>query len=265
MLTFAITLYYAMMERGNGDGFQHSMKRRWKSHKYNRKGTYMLTMVVEGRRPLLGTLVTKPLHVSLSPLGIEIRYYSASAIEAEYPMAKVWRICVMPDHIHMIVRIAEDMPVGMHLGDVVKGFKIGCNRDYRRLCGVTEGNLFEEGYCDRVLLSGDQLKRWKRYLSDNPRRLAIKREFPQFFHTIYDWPVCRRNCQLYGNRFLLEIPDKVAVVVHRRDTDSEHEERAPQMARLRRAGRSAGERSNLAAREGSDARSHESRLQLNIP
>ena len=37
-------------------GIQHSMKRRSPWHDYHRKGTYMLTLVVEGRMPLLGEL-----------------------------------------------------------------------------------------------------------------------------------------------------------------------------------------------------------------
>ena len=56
---------------------QHSMKRRTPWHDYSRKGTYMLTLVVQERVPLLGTLkgildatssIDRP-HVELSPLG----------------------------------------------------------------------------------------------------------------------------------------------------------------------------------------------------
>ena len=35
---------------------KHSMKRRSPWHDYHEKGTYMLTLVVEGRMPLLGRL-----------------------------------------------------------------------------------------------------------------------------------------------------------------------------------------------------------------
>ena len=35
---------------------RHSMKRRCPWHDYHGKGTYMLTLVVEGRMPLLGRL-----------------------------------------------------------------------------------------------------------------------------------------------------------------------------------------------------------------
>ena len=59
----------------------HSIKRRSPWHDYWRKGTYMLTLVVNGRKPLLGSLVavsevsTSDLHarVELSILGRAIR------------------------------------------------------------------------------------------------------------------------------------------------------------------------------------------------
>ena len=53
---------------------QHSMKRRTPWHDYSRKGTYMLTLVVRERMPLLGTLSgclegDIPPYVVLSALG----------------------------------------------------------------------------------------------------------------------------------------------------------------------------------------------------
>ena len=82
---------------------RHNMKRRKPWHDYHRKGTYMLTLVVDGRLPVLG-----------SP--------------HFYKMVEVWKVCIMPDHIHMIVRVKEDLPDGKHLGQVVAGFKGGCSR-----------------------------------------------------------------------------------------------------------------------------------------
>jgi hypothetical protein len=46
---------------------QHNMKRRFPCHNYSDKGTYMLTLVVEGRKPLFGTLQGD----SLAPTGSE--------------------------------------------------------------------------------------------------------------------------------------------------------------------------------------------------
>ena len=100
---------------------QHSMKRRSPWHDYHGRGTYMLTLVVEGRMPLLGKLWgwvdARPgdgdaPKVILSELGIAIAKEEIPKIHKYYPQVEVWRVCIMPDHIHLIVRVKEDLRGG---------------------------------------------------------------------------------------------------------------------------------------------------------
>ena len=301
---------------------QHTMKRRTPSHNYCDKGTYMLTLVVDGRMPLFGTLkgnVRLPLsgtlkgdgrmplsgplkgdermplsgplkgdelassatadapRVVLSPLGEAIRDKEIAKISAVYPMVEVWKLCIMPDHLHIIVRVKEKLPEGKHLGHVVSGFMTGCTRAWWALVEEgkmppfgkpkgTEGSasppggsvslspasalvaggsapplgasvpagspaggasaaprpsLFEKGYNDKILLRPGQLDNWKRYLDDNPRRLAIKRQCPDYFTIMQHITIGEWSCQMVGNRFLLTVPDRAAVIVHRADSDQE--------------------------------------------
>lgn len=44
---------------------------------------------------------------------------------------------------------------------------------------MTGKGLFELGYNDKLLLHEGQLKGWKKYLDDNPRRLMVKRMNPE--------------------------------------------------------------------------------------
>lgn len=255
---------------------KHSMKRRSPWHDYSRKGTYMLTLVVDGRAPLLGVLKgsvdasREPYdvpRVELSELGSTIRREETGKISRFYPWVEVWKVCIMPDHIHMIIRVKEDMPRGKHLGQVVRGFKTGCSRAWWRMSkgapsGATGGTgaaeaagrrvitvpsaspdgllpvLFERGYNDKILLHEGQLDNWKAYLDDNPRRLLIKRQNPQLFTVLHGMSVANHECQVVGNRFLLDIPDKMAVIVHRRYTDEEN-------ARLREEWLACGERGGV--------------------
>ena len=100
---------------------QHSMKRRSPWHDYHGRGTYMLTLVVEGRMPLLGKLWGRvdarpgdgdAPKVMLSELGIAIAKEEIPKIHKYYPQVEVWRVCIMPDHIHLIVRVKEDLKGG---------------------------------------------------------------------------------------------------------------------------------------------------------
>ena len=231
------------------------MKRRKPWHNYHRKGTYMLTLVVEGRQPLFGKLVmptegtadTTTTHIELTNLGETIFNEEVKKIPVFYKMVEIWRLCIMPDHIHMIVRVKEDMPDGKHLGDVVRGFKVGCTRAWWRLspnnspagetAGVVEDEtttpavspagkkrpiLFESGYNDQILLEDGQLDNWIHYLNENPQRLAIKRLHPDYFTTMHYKDIAEWHCQLVGNSFLLDIPDKMAVIVHSAYSDKDY-------------------------------------------
>lgn len=127
------------------------------------------------------------------------------------------------------------------LGMVVKGFKLGCNRAYRRIYGMkkmTGKGLFEPGYNDKILLHEGQLKGWMKYLDDNPRRLMVKRLNPELFTVMQDKMVAGRRCQMVGNCFLLDIPDKVAVIVHRRYSEED-------LCRLRKEWLACGERGGV--------------------
>lgn len=250
---------------------KHSMKRRCPWHDYHKKGTYMLTLVVEGRVPLFGVLKgraeasfgsTDAPRVEYSELGATILRDEICKITQFYPQVEVWKVCIMPDHIHMIVRVKEDLPDGKHLGLVVAGFKGGCSKAAMRVRGMGERPwnggfdrsmnsgatvplpsgkvipLFEEGYNDKILLHEGQLDNWKAYLDDNPRRLLIKRQNPELFTVLHGMEVAARGCQVVGNRFLLDIPDKMAVIVHRRYTDEEN-------ARLREEWLACGERGGV--------------------
>ena len=274
---------------------RHSMKRRSPWHDYHEKGTYMLTLVVKGRMPLLGRLEGRvnarpgdgdATKVVLSELGTAIVKEEIPKIHRYYPQVEVWKVCIMPDHVHLIVRVKEDLrgdqameslgtearggqtsaltretntaetrenEVGSiemtkkrgkemdSLGMVVKGFKLGCNRAYRRIYGMkkmTGKGLFELGYNDKLLLHEGQLKGWKKYLDDNPRRLMVKRMNPELFTVMLNKVVAGRKCQMVGNCFLLDIPDKMAVIVHRRYSERD-------LCRLRNEWLACGERGGV--------------------
>lgn len=190
-----------------------SMKRRRVGHDYRRRCVYMVTLAVEGRRPLLGTVTgdgeTVPAVFNPSPLGEEV-IKMLHAIPDYYPQVAIWDVQLMPDHIHFILFVKERLPV--HLGTVINGFKVGCNRAYRSLMGDSDiPALWENGYNDRILDHEGQLQSMKRYLRDNPRRLAVKRHHPDLFTVQRGVQAGGHSFAALGNLFLLDAPWRVAV------------------------------------------------------
>ncbi len=229
---------------------KHNMLRRMKNHDYYGRSIYMITMVVEGRRPLLGDLVWKAqdasdAHVEASLLGAEVERCWFE-IQEHYPDAEPLRLQLMPDHIHGLIFIKREQEA--HLGKIMNGFKIGCNKAYRRIILGSEecsealplntggalplntggalplkkgpkhpkkGMLFSPGYNDSILKRKGQLDIMIRYMDDNPRRLAIKRMNPDLFKVVRNMEIGGRSYAAIGNLWLLDRPVRMQVRCHR--------------------------------------------------
>lgn len=221
------------------------MKRRLSGHDYSDIGIYMITMAIEGRRPLLGSLAGNPSekegpdapHVTLSPLGEKVKECWLS-IQSFHPQIETMKLCIMPDHIHAILFVHNK--IERHLGHVINGFKTGTRKAAKALALLpytaalpqsqsrpshpTIGLLWEPGYNDRVLLHRGQLDRMFAYLDDNPRRLLLKRQHPEYFTQLGTIHVAGIQMQAIGNRFLLDNPIKLQVQCSRRLTPDEIEQ-----------------------------------------
>ena len=238
-----------------------SMQRRCVGHDYTERQMYMVTMVVEGRRPLLGSVVGRSdapadsdnaPRVKLTEMGQRV-YDEMMATPGHHAEISVVALQMMPDHLHAILFVKKkmDQPLGMAL----RGFKQKCNQHYRELVlGVksvalptqqteqqqtepqktgpkpkkdrhsedrSHGLLFARGYNDKLLLREGQLQRWLDYLRDNPRRLLMKREQPDLFRVQRDLMVAGQQFSAIGNRFLLERPVRLQVQCSRSLTDEQ--------------------------------------------
>ena len=116
-----------------------SMKRRDDHHDYTERRMYMITLEVEGRRPLFGRLVGSPFAergsndepcIELTELGKAVQS-EWMGIHGYYPQIDVKAVQMMPDHMHGILFVTAPLPV--HLGQVISGFKAGCRKVQKAL------------------------------------------------------------------------------------------------------------------------------------
>lgn len=206
-----------------------SMKRRKAGHDYRGKCIYMITLVVEGRRPLLGKLCGSEEgkgfpHVEPTALGRQV-IQEWQDIEKYHPEVKLYDLQLMPDHLHGIIYVTTRLPY--HLGHVINGFKHGCNmlmKNQSAYCEPPARNgkiLWEEGYNDKILRGENQLNLWKSYLKDNPRRLWEKRSHPELFTARHGIEFGGTTVTVMGNHFLLDYPEKAQVQCSRRLSSEE--------------------------------------------
>lgn len=234
--------------------FQHGKLQRKVSHDYKAKGIYMITLCTEQRKTVLGTLHgSDEQHempwVEPSELGKNV-ILAWRDIQHYYPKVQVIAYQLMPDHFHGVIYFTEDIP--QHLGQIVNGFKIGCNRAVRRLLEKAEAMpqptstsdnssqlslpLWEHGYHDRILKGRDQLQHMIDYVHDNPRRLWIKRQHPDFFSVNSEMIIGDTKAITIGNRFLLNYPLKVQVQCSRKLTEQQIEDKWKEILNLAEQG-----------------------------
>ena len=125
----------------------HSMTHRMNCHDYKGRSIYMLTITLADRsKPLLGTLRWKQKEgedgkptqsatdreavVDLTPLGERVRD-CWEQIPAHYPDVRTIILQIMPEHLHGVLFVTQDQEA--HLGQMVKGFKIGCSKAWWEL------------------------------------------------------------------------------------------------------------------------------------
>ena len=121
-----------------------SMKRRDDHHDYTERRMYMITLEVEGRRPVFGRLVGDAFapkgskeepRIELTALGKAVQSEWMS-IHDYFPQIEVMAVQMMPDHMHGILFVREQLPV--HLGQVISGFKAGCRKAEWALIAAAE-------------------------------------------------------------------------------------------------------------------------------
>lgn len=208
-----------------------SMKRRKEDHDYNSRCVYLITLCVEGRKPLFGTLrAADDAHlqawVEPSELGVMVIEHWCN-IMIDNPGVRTLGFQLMPEHVHGIIFVSEQL--SRHFGHIVARFKAKCTKSFRSLleCSETQSrkmSLWEPGYNDRILYGKGQLETWVNYLRDNPRRAWVKRNRRELFNVRQGITIGTNQVSVMGNHFLLGYPYKVAVKCSRKLTEQEIED-----------------------------------------
>lgn len=187
-------------------------------HDYRGKGIYMFTFTLRAGMPPLSQIsgtVHNPI-VTLTEFGL-----AAERILLDQPRffpCEIYRYVIMPDHIHFLFEVTQ--PLKRHIGHEMGAIEGACKRAllslFPNLKSATAGaSIFRQKPHDRIIFDRQQLNTEKQYISDNPRRLLIKRLYPDLFHTYNHLSIGNKEMAAYGNIFLLKHFQKEQVRIHR--------------------------------------------------
>jgi len=122
---------------------------------YRQQRPYHLTWGTYRKRPLLAR----------TQLAREI--ISVLKVESELARMIVYAYCLMPDHVHVLVRPSDELGVVQW----VQRFKSRTTRCYWGLGG--RGRLWQRGFYDRVLRENEPVRHVAKYILGNPVRAGI--------------------------------------------------------------------------------------------
>ena len=188
------------------------MTRRAVAHNYSAPGVYHITLhVADGLGQPFGAVVgnlnvpdgsADAPRIALTPVGKMVEQELLTAIRARYSMIDIQDYVIMPEHMHFIMvvqdRIVSSNGKTQTIGQIIAGFKKGCNRRYWEIThqGKPDGTqtpavspsehtpsahkvpstassgrqpLFAPEYCDVMPFDAAQLATQRAYIAGNPR------------------------------------------------------------------------------------------------
>ena len=138
---------------------------------YSTPGAYFVTICTKHRKNTLCSIVGDGFPVPKPPGRIAEDFIRK--IPGKYPCVSVDRYVVMPNHIHILLRIAPTDGTGNPsptLGNIIGWYKYQATKAIQSRCGTAGTRFFQRSYHDHVIRNeAGYLKIWQ-YIDNNPAR-----------------------------------------------------------------------------------------------
>ncbi len=141
---------------------------RLKEYDYSQNGCYFVTVCIKNRERLLGKIDKTKQVILLSTLGLLIKRFIL-AIDSVYEDVFVDNYVIMPDHIHLLIRIEakNGNSVQPELQTIIRSFKTMVTKQLGK-------SIWQTSYYEHVVRNEkDYLNVWN-YIEENPYRWLEK-------------------------------------------------------------------------------------------
>lgn len=178
--------------------YKNKKQYRYKNYDYSRNGFYFVTICTKNKFLFFGDMVDSKM--KLSEIGKIVEKYWLE-IPAHFPFVKLDKFVVMPNYIHGIVQIDNELqnaafgvgtqnlaflrgaphqceyqnkfgPQSKNLSSIIRGFKIGVTKFAKNNNIVF---AWQSRFHDRIIRNDDELNRIRKYIIDNPARWELDR------------------------------------------------------------------------------------------
>lgn len=137
---------------------------------YSQNGAYFITICTQNRRKILSQIVGDGFPVP-KPCG-SIAEEFIHQISNKYPAVSVDKYVIMPDHIHMLLRIAPPPT----LGTVIGWYKYQVSKQINSRFVQQGERIFQRSYYDHVIRNQRDFDEVWEYIKNNPRKCAMQND-----------------------------------------------------------------------------------------
>lgn len=148
---------------------------RLKQYDYAQNGAYFITICTQNRKEILSEITVgrglAPAECKLSEYG-KIAEQELLNLEKRYAGVKIDKYVIMPDHIHAIISINNDITAGASprptLSDMICTFKSITTR----LCNKVhkEKKIFQTSFYDHIIRGEEDFREIWEYIDGNPQK-----------------------------------------------------------------------------------------------
>ena len=151
---------------------QNRKLNRLEYYDYSQNGAYFVTICTQDRKPVLGTIVGDGFP-GPNQIG-EIAEEYIRRISEKYSEVTVDRYVIMPDHIHILLRIDGTGNPSPTMGNVVGWYKYQVTKQVNLLRNMPGEKLFQRSYYDHVIRNQQDYDEIWQYIENKPRKWVIK-------------------------------------------------------------------------------------------
>ena len=142
---------------------------------YSQHGAYFVTICTHERRKILSDIVGDGFPVP-KPIGI-IAEEMIRRISDKYPTVAIDKYMVMPDHIHLLLRIDNVVGTGdpsPTLGNIIGWYKYQVTKQVNVLLGIAGEKVFQRSYYDHVIRNQRDYDEIWQYIENNPKKWLMQ-------------------------------------------------------------------------------------------
>ena len=148
---------------------------RIEDHDYSTPGAYFITVCTANREKIfwnsVGADMIRPQNMPLSPIG-KIVEQGILQMADHYDHVTVDKYCVMPDHVHLILRIETDIDGRMISAPTVSTVVGSLKRWISRQVGKP---IWQKSFYDHAIRNQQDYDEIWQYIENNPIKYALKK------------------------------------------------------------------------------------------